>query len=113
MTDEPVILTIDKIKETLGDEASEFIDAMKVVQAIIERPQDYTGMKAIVEATRLAALRTKIGAKAQWYKTNGDKSLDNRKKKDVLMAMYASLEENIQTLKLAGRIEAQAAGILK
>lgn len=113
MTEETVSVTIDSIRDAMGEEAEEFLYVLKVTQQIIDNPESFFGPKALVEATRLAAYRTRISIKAQFYKTTSDKSLVNRKRKDVLMSMYASLEENIQTLKLMGKVDATLAGVLR
>ena len=112
MSDETVRMTIDTIREAMGNDAAEFLNVMDLIQQIIENPENFHGPKALIEAARLAALRTKISMKAQYYKTVDEKTLTNRRRKDVLLAMYASLEENINTLKLLGRIDATAAGII-
>jgi len=112
---EEVVLTIDVIADAMGDDAAEFLTVMPIVQAMIDKPENFHGAKATMEAVRLAALRTKISMKAQYYKTAkptpGLDALTIRRRKDVLMSMYSSLEENINALKLAARIDAKAAGI--
>jgi hypothetical protein len=114
--DKQVVLTIEVITSAMGDDAAEFINVMEIVQHIIEKPEDFHGPKALIEAARLAALRTKISMKAQYYKTakptGADQTLLFRRRKDVLLSMYNSLEENINTLKLLGRIDAAAAGVI-
>jgi hypothetical protein len=99
-----VVMTVELIKEAMGDEAEEFLQAMEVIDAIIANPNAFHGRKAAVEANRLAALRTKIGVKAQYYKT-ANKTLPNAKKRNVLMTMFTALEENINTLKILAKIE--------
>jgi len=99
------VLTVDLIKDAMGEEAEEFLQAMQVIDAIIADPGGFHGKRALVEANRLAALRTKIGVKAQYYKT-AEKSIRNTKRRNVLMTMFTALEENINALKLLGRIEA-------
>ena len=110
MTD--AVMTLDIIKDAMGDDGDEFIKVLRIVNDIIENPDNYHGAMALRYATLLAAYRTKISLKAQFYKTATDKSLLNRRRKDILMSMYASLEENINCLKLMGRIDAKAAGVL-
>lgn len=97
--------TVDEIAKVLGEDADEFIACMRLVDAIIENPGVYTGVKAGLEASRLAAYRTRIGAKAQMYKSAAVGNADLRKRKDVLMTMYDSLLENINTLKGLARYE--------
>lgn len=86
------------------DEAVYFIEAMEIVNRIIGDPQSMVGNEALISAAKLAAWRTKIGLKAQLYKT-ASKSIGNRRRKDLLQTMYSSLEENINTLKLLGKLE--------
>lgn len=107
-------LTIDVIRDAMGDDAAEFIKVMDLVQQMIQSPEDFYGPKAVIEATRLAALRTKISMKGQYYKQlkEGNPAII-RQRKDVLLAMYAALEENINCLKLMGRLDAASAGIVR
>lgn len=105
-------MTLETIKHAMGDEGEEFIAVLGIVNDIIDNPENYHGPMALRYATLLAAYRTKISLKAQFYKTASDKSLENRRKKDILMSMYSSLEENINTLKLLGRVDAKVAGVL-
>lgn len=104
----------DDIAAVLGaEEAQVFLKIMGRVDMIMEHPENLVGNKAVVVATELAAYRTKIGLWSQMYKT-AQKSITVTKRKNVLMSLYASLEENINTLKLLGRIEAKqmSGGIL-
>jgi hypothetical protein len=107
-----VEVTLDEIAGCLSsEEFSEFSQAMSVVQDILDNPSKYVGSRALVEAARLAAVRTKIGARAQYYKV-AEKSIIQRRRKDLMLTMFSALEENINTLKLLGRIEAKTAGML-
>ena len=100
----------EEILAVLGrEEYDEFMKVMQIVQGIIDHPEQYVGSKALVEAARLAAIRNKIGMRGQYYKTAARTDL-SRKRKDLLLTMYAALEENINTLKLLGRIEASMRG---
>lgn len=100
-------VTLEEIFEALDrDEYDEFISAMSVVEDIIENPSKYVGSQALVAAAKLAALRTRIGLRGQYYKTS-DKSIIQRRRKDLLLTMFSALEENINTLKLLGRIESR------
>lgn len=102
-----VHVTLEEIFAVLTrDEYAPFIDAMMVVEDIIDNPSKYVGSQALVSAARLAALRTKIGIRAQYYKTS-EKSITQRRRKDLLLTMFSALEENINTLKLLGRIESK------
>lgn len=100
------VITIDAIREAMGEEAEEFLQAMEIVNMIIATPDNFAGKRAATEAARLAALRTVIGVKAQYYKT-ADRSIKNTKRKNVLMTMYQALEENINTLKLLSKMGAE------
>ncbi len=107
-----VEITLDEVAGCLSsEEFSEFSKAMAVVQDILDNPSTYVGSRALVEAARLAAIRTKIGARAQYYMV-AEKSIIQRRRKDLMLTMFSALEENINTLKLLGRIEAKTAGML-
>lgn len=107
-----VEITLDEIAGCLStEEFSEFSRAMAIVQDILDNPSTYVGSRALVEAARLAAIRTKIGARAQYYKV-AEKSIIQRRRKDLMLTMFSALEENINTLKLLGRIEAKTSGML-
>lgn len=110
--DGDVEVTLDEIAGCLsGEEFEEFSRAMAVVQDILDNPSSYVGSRALVEAARLAAIRTKIGARAQYYKV-AEKSIIQRRRKDLMLTMFSALEENINTLKLLGRIEARTSGMI-
>lgn len=101
------IFTVEQIANALGDDAEEFVACMKMVEAIIANPGDYMGIRAGLEAARLAAYRTKIGMKAQMYKSAsvGSQNAHLRPRKDVLMCLYEALLENINTLKGLAKYE--------
>lgn len=102
---EDVEMTVGSVLDALGpEEGKNFLAVMDMVQAIMEDPQSMAGSSALVLAAKLAAYRTKMGVLAQLYKTK-DKSIQSRRRKDVIFTMYNALEENINTLKLLGRIE--------
>ena len=106
-------MTLQLVQNAMDDDADEFVSVMDIIQDIIDCPENYHGAMALKYALILAAYRTKISLKAQYYKTCTDKAaIETRRKKDVLLSMYSSLEENINTLKLLGRTDARAAGIL-
>lgn len=106
-----VEVDLDEIAGALSaEEYKEFRDSMTIVQSILDRPNAMMGSEALVAAAKLAALRTKIGARAQYYKTS-EKSILQRRRKDLLMLMFTALEENINTLKLLGRVEAGMTGM--
>lgn len=106
MSEGNVEVNLDEVAGALSsEEYQEFTACMDIVQKILDRPNAMMGSEALVAAAKLAALRTKIGARAQYYKTS-DKSIIQRRRKDLLMVMFTALEENINTLKLLGRVEA-------
>lgn len=99
--------SVDDIASVLGPkEAQNFLKIMATVESIMDHPETLAGNKALILAAQLAAHRTTIGLWAQMYKTAA-KSITVQKRKNVLLSLYASLEENINTLKLLGRIEAK------
>lgn len=104
-TEGTVEVSLDEVLGILGrEEYDEFESCMKIVQMILDNPNAMIGSQALIYAAKLAALRTKIGMRAQYYKTS-DKSIIQRRRKDLLMAMFTALEENINTLKLLGKVE--------
>ena len=104
-------LTEADIREVLGEDAQGFIDTLEIVQDMIDHPSKFTGQRAITEAIRISAYRTKFGSTANWLKSQ-DKSILTRRKKDLLISMENNLLENINCLKLAGRVDAKFAGII-
>jgi hypothetical protein len=101
-----VEVDLDEVMGALSSqEYEEFAACMEIVQKILDRPNAMMGSEALIAPAKLAALRTKIGARAQYYKTS-DKSILQRRRKDLLITMFTALEENINTLKLLGRVEA-------
>lgn len=101
-----VEVDLDEVVGVLSSqEYEEFARCMEIVQEILDRPNAMVGSEALIAAAKLAALRTKIGVRAQYYKTS-DKSIIQRRRKDLLITMFTALEENINTLKLLGRVEA-------
>jgi hypothetical protein len=100
-------MTVAEIAEVLGpEEAMSFLSVMGTVQNIIDHPEQIVGRDALIAAAQLAAHRTKLGTFAQVYKTM-PKTMTTTKRKNQLLSMYSALEENINTLKLLGRIEAK------
>jgi hypothetical protein len=102
-------ITIEEVFEVLGEEEGiEFSNVMSVVNKIINEPESYSGLRAIHMANRLAAFRIKIGMRAQHYKAYyaQDKSLTTKRRKYLTETMYHALEEQINCLKLLGRIDA-------
>lgn len=100
-------LTVEEISDVLGPkEAEEFLAVMRHVMDIIEHPESIVGDKSLILAAQLAGYRTVIGVRAQVYKT-AEKSLTQRRRKDLMLTLFSALEENINTLKLLGRMQRQ------
>lgn len=111
MTTDTAEVTIDEILSVLqGEEFEEFTRVMSIVQEVLDDPSKFVGSQALIAAAQLASLRTKFGTRAQYYKTTPDKSMVTRRRKDLCMTIYSALEENINSLKLLGRIEAGMQG---
>jgi hypothetical protein len=106
-----MILSKEDIYEVLGEEALSFILILNTMEDMIADPTKYVGQKAVLEAIRLAAYRTRIGASANWLKSQ-ERDIKTRRRKDLLISMENNLLENINCLKLAGKIEAKNAGLL-
>lgn len=106
-----LILTTDDIMNVMGTDADDFLNVMAIVNDIIENPNKYTGVRALVVANKLSAYRTRIGTTANWLKSQ-EKSIIGRRKKDLLISIENNLLENINTLKLLGKVDGKAAGIL-
>jgi len=97
-------IDIDRISELMGDQAGEFIECMKIVQDIIDRPETYVGGQAIRYANQLAAYRTTMIIKSQMYKRKSSMMVEEDKfTNDIWKTMYEALGENINVLKLAAR----------
>jgi hypothetical protein len=108
-------LTYGDVVEIFGEgtEAGrDFLATMTEVNAMIENPEKFAGPRGLILAVKLAGLKTRIGAYANMLKTNQDKSILTRRRKDLLLSMERNLEENINALKLAGRLDGKAAGLL-
>lgn len=98
------IVDIDKISEMMGDKADEFIECMRIVQDIIDRPDHYVGGQAIRYANQLAAYRTVMIVKSQMYKRRSQiMSEEDKFTNDIWKTMYEALSENINVLKLSAR----------
>lgn len=98
------IIDIDTINEMMGDHAEEFIECMKIVNDIIERPDHYVGGQAIRYANQLAAYRTTMIIKSQMFKRkSGMMDMEDKFVNDIWKTMYEALGENINVLKLSAR----------
>jgi hypothetical protein len=99
-----IIVDPDVLAEQMGDKAEEFIQCMRIVQDIIERPEHYVGMQAIRYANILASYRTLMIVKSQAFKRRS--TIMNEQDKfvnDIWKTMYEALGENINALKLAAK----------
>lgn len=99
-----IIVDPDVLAEQMGDKAEEFIQCMRIVQDIIERPEHYVGMQAIRYANILASYRTLMIVKSQAFKRRS--TIMNEQDKfvnDIWKTMYEALSENINALKLAAK----------
>ena len=97
----------DAIEYITGMIGSDFDRAIKLTNAIIEKPSDFTGPQALMAAIKLAAYRVKVGIAAQDWKqlsTHSKKPTD-RLIKDALMCLYDGLLELINCLKAIARNE--------
>ena len=103
-----IVINIDLINELMGDKGEEFIECMKVVQDIIDNPDHYVGGQAMKYANKLAAYRTMMIVKSQFYKRKS--SLMSEKDKfvnDIWKTMYEALAENINVLKISAKAGVQ------
>lgn len=100
-----ILVDIDFIAENMGDKSKEFIECMKIVQDIIENPNDYVGGQAVKYANMLAAYRTQMIIKSQAFKRRSSLMNENDKLvNDIWKTMYEALGENINVLKIAARV---------
>lgn len=98
------IIDIDTIKQMMGDHAEEFIECMKIVNDIIDRPDHYVGGQAIRYANQLAAYRTTMIIKSQIFKRKSSMmDMEDKFVNDIWKTMYEALGENINVLKLSAR----------
>lgn len=94
----------DTIHEMMGDKGEEFIQCMRVVNDIINNPQDYVGGQALKYANQLAAYRTAMIVKSQIYKRKSQLMTEQDKfTNDIWKTMYEALTENINVLKIAAK----------
>jgi hypothetical protein len=99
-----IIVDPEWLAEQMGDKATEFLECMRIVQDIIEKPDSYVGIQALKYANILAAYRTQMIIKSQAYKRRSQIMSENDKlTNDIWKTMYESLVENINVLKLIGR----------
>lgn len=99
-----IIVDPDVLAEQMGDKAQEFLECIRIVQDIIEKPEDYVGMQAIKYANILASYRTLMIVKSQAFKRRSTiMSEQDKFVNDIWKTMYEALTENINALKLAAK----------
>jgi hypothetical protein len=99
-----IIVDTQFLAEQMGEKSEEFINCIKIVQDIIENPQDYIGMQAIKYANILASYRTLMIVKSQAFKRRSTiMSEQDKFVNDIWKTMYEALSENINALKLAAK----------
>ena len=99
-----IVVDIEYLTVAMGDQAYEFIEVMRIVEDIIEKPNAYLGMQSSKYAALLAAYRTQMIVKSQAYKRRSSQMTETDKlRNDMWKTLYQALEENINTLKLCAR----------
>jgi hypothetical protein len=94
----------DTISHMMGDKGGEFLECMRIVEDIINNPQDYVGGQALKYANQLAAFRTAMIIKSQVYKRKSQvMSEEDKFTNDIWKTMYEALSENINVLKIAAK----------
>lgn len=93
---------VDYVVSMIG---SEFEQTLRMANAIIDDPGQYSGPQASAAALKLSAQRYKIGLAAQFWKVRGGGSASNVDKmiKNALHLAYQALEEVINTLKITAK----------
>lgn len=100
-----IIVNPDVLAQHMGDKADEFLECMRIVQDIIENPETYVGVQAIKYANILAAYRTTMIIKSQAFKRKSSIMSESDKfVNDIWKTMYEALQENINALKLAAKV---------
>jgi hypothetical protein len=99
-----IIVDAEWLASQMGDMAHEFIECMRIVQDIIDKPEDYVGAQAVKYANVLAGYRTMMIVKSQAYKRRSQiMSEKDKMVNDVWKTMYEALSENINVLKIAAK----------
>lgn len=100
-----IIVDPDVLAHHMGDKADEFLECMRIVQDIIDNPETYVGAQAIKYANILAAYRTTMIIKSQAFKRKSSIMSESDKfVNDIWKTMYEALQENINALKLAAKV---------
>lgn len=96
-------ISLSEIVEVLSPSEQKIVmEILEICETTSVQGSTFVGLQAAQYANRLAALRTNVSMYAQYYKTSA-KSDTQRKRKDLLHAIFQSVEENINTLKLLAR----------
>jgi hypothetical protein len=99
-----IIVDPEWIAQQMGDKAEEFLECMRIVQDIINNPDNYVGMQAAKYANILAAHRTIMIIKSQVFKRRSQiMSEQDKMVNDIWKTMYEALAENINVLKIIVR----------
>jgi hypothetical protein len=99
-----IVVDPDWLAEQMGDKAQEFIECMRIVQDIIDNPQNYVGMQAIKYLNVLSGYRTMMIVKSQAFKRRSSiMSEQDKFVNDIWKTMYEALLENINALKIAAK----------
>lgn len=99
-----IIVDTEWLAGQMGDKSEEFIECVKIVQDIIDRPEHYVGMQAIKYLNVLAAYRTMMIIKSQAFKRKSSVMSEQDKfVNDIWKTMYEALGENINALKIAAK----------
>ena len=99
-----IIVDPEWLASQMGDKSEEFIECLKIVQDIINRPEHYVGMQAIKYLNVLAGYRTVMIVKSQAFKRKSSLMSEQDKfVNDIWKTMYEALSENINALKIAAK----------
>lgn len=99
-----IIVDPEWLASQMGNKSEEFIECLKIVQDIINRPEHYVGMQAIKYLNVLAAYRTVMIVKSQAFKRKSSLMSEQDKfVNDIWKTMYEALSENINALKIAAK----------
>lgn len=99
---------IDYVISMIG---SDFERSLKIAEAVLENPGDYTGRQASRAAVELSAHRYKIGVAAQYWKkrsTSSKRDVD-RMVKDALMVSYDAIKDIVDALKKVSTLDFELA----
>lgn len=99
-----IIVESEWLAQQMGDKAEEFIECMRIIEDIIEHPDQYVGMQAVKYLNKLSGYRTLMIVKSQAFKRKSSVMSEQDKfVNDIWKTMYEALLENINALKIAAR----------